>query len=138
MLYPLAKKFTIHSHIAGFTVYVLRLALVAWSEPSTHDDPRTQAPLMRTATVVSAMDRSHTFTGVVVARIQSDLSFRVQGKILERLVDTGQTVKRGQPLMRLDPIDLTLQSQAQQQVVEATRARAKQATQDETHHRSRR
>jgi hypothetical protein len=36
--------------------------------------------------------------------------FQVQGKILERFVDTGQTVKRGQPLMRLDPADLKLQA----------------------------
>lgn len=120
---------------ATLAVYVLPLALVACGEPSTRDDPRTQVPLVRTATVVSAKDRTHAFTGVVVARIQSDLSFRVQGKILERLVDTGQTVKRGQPLMRLDPIDLTLQSQAQQQVVAAARARAKQATQDEARYR---
>jgi multidrug efflux pump subunit AcrA (membrane-fusion protein) len=32
---------------------------------------------------------------------------------LNALVDTGQTVKRGQPLMRLDPVDLKLQAQAQ-------------------------
>jgi multidrug efflux pump subunit AcrA (membrane-fusion protein) len=80
---------------ATLAVYVLPLALVACGEPSTRDDPRTQAPLVRTAIVVSAIERTHAFTGVVVARIQSDLSFRVQGKILERLVDTGQAVKRG-------------------------------------------
>ncbi|EGH45758.1 secretion protein HlyD, partial [Pseudomonas syringae pv. pisi str. 1704B] len=39
--------------------------------------------------------------------------------MLERLVDTGQTVKRGEPLMRLDPVDLGLQAQAQQQAVAA-------------------
>jgi multidrug efflux pump subunit AcrA (membrane-fusion protein) len=40
--------------------------------------------------VTDAVGASRAFTGVVVARIQSDLGFRVQGKILERLVDTGQ------------------------------------------------
>lgn len=85
--------------------------------------------------MASAADASRAFTGVVVARIQSDLGFRVQGKILERLVDTGQTVKRGQPLMRLDPIDLSLQAQAQQQAVTAARARARQATDDEARYR---
>lgn len=42
-------------------------------------------------------------TGEIKARIQSDLSFRVSGQIIERLVDVGQTVKAGQVLARLDP-----------------------------------
>ena len=49
------------------------------------------------------------------------------------LVDTGQTVKQGQPLMRLDPVDLKLQAQAQQQAVDA--ARARKATSDEARYR---
>lgn len=116
-------------------VCLLPLALVACGDASDVDDPRNQPPLVRAATVMSAVDASRAFTGVVVARVQSDLGFRVQGKILERLVDTGQTVKRGQPLMRLDPIDLSLQAQAQQQAVTAARARARQATDDEARYR---
>ncbi|VAP38262.1 Co/Zn/Cd efflux system membrane fusion protein [Klebsiella pneumoniae] len=114
---------------------LLPLALVGCGDTSGTDDPRTRPPLVRAATVVSADDASRAFTGVVVARVQSDLGFRVQGKILERLVDTGQTVKRGQPLMRLDPVDLRLQAQAQQQAVAAARARAKQAAADEVRYR---
>lgn len=120
---------------AIFAVCLLPLALVACGNPPATDDPRNQPPLVRAATVVSAVGASRAFTGVVVARIQSDLGFRVQGKILERLVDTGQTVKRGQPLMRLDPIDLSLQAQAQQQAVAAARARARQTADDEARYR---
>ena len=120
---------------APFAVCLLPFALAACGDVSGTDDPRTQPPLVRSATVVSAMDASRAFTGVVVARVQSDLGFRVQGKILERLVDTGQNVKRGQPLMRLDPVDLGLQAQAQQQAVAAARARAKQAAADEARYR---
>ncbi|MDU4747470.1 MULTISPECIES: efflux RND transporter periplasmic adaptor subunit [Pantoea] len=120
---------------AALAVCLLPLALAACGDPSGTDDPRTQPPLVRAATVVSAADTSRAFTGVVVARTQSDLGFRVEGKILERLVDTGQTVKRGQPLMRLDPVDLSLQAQAQTQAVTAARARARQATADEARYR---
>ncbi|MDU7680789.1 MAG: efflux RND transporter periplasmic adaptor subunit, partial [Klebsiella grimontii] len=120
---------------APLAVCLLPFALAACGDVSGTDDPRTQPPLVRSATVVSAMDASRAFTGVVVARVQSDLGFRVQGKILERLVDTGQNVKRGQPLMRLDPVDLGLQAQAQQQAVAAARARAKQAAADEARYR---
>jgi RND family efflux transporter MFP subunit len=67
--------------------------------------------------------------------VQSDLGFRVPGKVLVRLVDAGQRVKRGQPLMRIDPVDLKLAASAQQEAVAAARARAQQATQDEARYR---
>ncbi|RCA02614.1 efflux RND transporter periplasmic adaptor subunit, partial [Klebsiella pneumoniae] len=48
----------------------------------------------------------------------------------ERRVETGQSVKRGQLLLRLDPADLALQAQSQQRAVDAARARAKKAAND--------
>jgi RND family efflux transporter MFP subunit len=72
-----------------------------------------------------------TFTGIVEARVQSDLGFRVAGKILERSVDVGQRVKKGQILMRLDSVDLKLSFAAQQANVEAARAKYTQARKDE-------
>ena len=113
---------------------LLPLALLACSEkPVT--DPRTEAPLVRAAAVQEAEAASRAFTGTVAARIQSDLGFRVAGKVLERLVDAGQTVKRGQPLMRIDPADLQLAAHAQQEAVSAARARARQASEDEARYR---
>jgi RND family efflux transporter MFP subunit len=120
--------------IAAFCL--LPFVLTACGESSSVRDPRIQPPLVRTAAVARADDTSRSFTGVVVARVQSDLGFRVSGKVLERLVDTGQTVKRGQPLMRLDPIDLGLQALAQQQAVAAAGARAKQTADDEARNRN--
>ncbi len=60
----------------------------------------------------SNVDVNAEFSGEVVARVTSQLGFRVGGKIVERKVDVGAFVKRGQVLMRLDPQDLQL-SQAQ-------------------------
>ncbi len=48
------------------------------------------------------------FSGDVRPRIESRLGFRVGGKIAARLVDVGATVRKGQPLARLDPTDLSL------------------------------
>ena len=110
------------------------LALAACGETS-HSDPRTEAPLVRTALVQTATSSTTAFTGVVAARVQSDLGFRVPGKVLDRLVDAGQTVKRGQPLMRIDPLDLKLAASAQQEAVAAARAHAKQAAEDEARYR---
>ncbi|WP_026258746.1 efflux RND transporter periplasmic adaptor subunit [Uliginosibacterium gangwonense] len=115
-------------------ICALPLALVACGE-KTLFDPRTEAPLVRAVTVQGAAAASRSFTGTVAARVQSDLGFRVSGKVLERLVDAGQTVKRGQVLMRIDPIDLKLAAHAQQESVAAARARAQQTADDEARYR---
>jgi RND family efflux transporter MFP subunit len=56
------------------------------------------------------------YTGVVRARFESNLGFRVAGKVAERLVNAGDTVKKGQPLLNLDPTDYQLALQAAQAV----------------------
>jgi RND family efflux transporter MFP subunit len=52
------------------------------------------------------------YSGEVRARMETDLAFRVGGKIAARLVDAGARVKAGQPLARLDPVDARLASDA--------------------------
>lgn len=99
------------------------------------DDPRSKPPLVRVATPALANGATRQFTGIVAARVQSDLGFRVGGKVIERLVDAGQAVRRGQPLMRIDITDLTLATRASQGTVEAARARAEQTAADEKRYR---
>lgn len=60
----------------------------------------------------SDVDVNAGFSGEVRARVESRLGFRVGGKIVNRKVDVGTLVKKGQVLMQLDPQDLQL-SQAQ-------------------------
>lgn len=115
-------------------ISALPLALVACGEKQ-QSDPRSEAPLVRAATIEGAAAASRAFTGTVAARVQSDLGFRVSGKVLERLVDTGQTVKRGQALARIDPVDLKLAAHAQQEAVAAARARSQQTAEDEARYR---
>lgn len=103
--------------------------------PAKPDDPRTAAPLVRTGIVQDTGPAVRMFTGTVVARVQSDLGFRVPGKIVERLVDAGQTVRRGQPLMRIDATDLQLATRAEDDAVTAAKARATQAVADEARYR---
>lgn len=116
-------------------VGLLPLALAACSDATSSIDPRTQIPLVRAGTVATAVQAERSFTGVVAARVQSDLGFRVPGKILERMVDTGQAVKRGQPLMRIDPTDLRLATRAHDEAVAAATARARQTAEDEARYR---
>jgi RND family efflux transporter MFP subunit len=116
-------------------ICVLPLALAGCGESTATTDARTQAPLVRTVAVQDASGSSRSFTGTVAARVQSDLGFRVPGKVLERLVDTGQAVKRGQVLMRIDPVDLKLAAEAQHDAVAAAKARAQQTADDELRYR---
>ena len=80
------------------------LLLSACGRPA--EDPRTLPPLVSVVRVAGDGGGGQSFTGVVRARVESDLGFRVAGKIAERLVDPGQAVRRGQVLMQLDPVDL--------------------------------
>jgi RND family efflux transporter MFP subunit len=111
------------------------LVLAACNHATSSTDPRTQPPLVRIATVEMSVQSERSFSGIVAARVQSDLGFRVSGKVLERLVDAGQTVRRGQALMRIDPADLKLAMHAQEQAVAAARARAHLTAQEEARYR---
>src|SRR5215207_10383972 len=94
-------------------------------------DPRQGPQLVQLAIVKPAGASERAFTGVISARVQSNLGFRVPGKVIERLVDVGQNVRAGQPLMRLDQKDLELALSAKTSAVAAARAVAVQATADE-------
>jgi RND family efflux transporter MFP subunit len=48
------------------------------------------------------------FTGSITPRVESELSFRVGGKIISRKVDVGQHVKQGQLIAELDSRDYQL------------------------------
>jgi RND family efflux transporter MFP subunit len=95
----------------------------------------TSPRLVRAYTVLSAGGDSMEYTGVIHARTESDLAFRVSGKIIEKLVKAGDHVKRGQSLMQLDPTDLRLAANAAQAAVEAARAQNKRALADELRQR---
>jgi RND family efflux transporter MFP subunit len=98
-------------------------------------DPRTLPPIVRVAVAGPAVHGERRFSGVVSARVQSELGFRVGGKVIGRLVDAGQTVRRGQPLMRIDAADYALAVSAQNELVEAARARAVQTASEERRYR---
>lgn len=62
------------------------------------------------------------FSGTLQARYQSLLGFRVAGKIIERHVEVGDRVAKGQVLFRLDPTDFDLQIQVAESDLEAAKS----------------
>jgi RND family efflux transporter MFP subunit len=93
-----------------FLVLPAVLLLAACGEKAPPADAAGTGPRPVRAIVVgpSAADGSRRYSGEVRARFESTLGFRVGGKLVERLVDTGARVKAGQPLARLDPADARL------------------------------
>ena len=121
--------------LAALTAIGLAACTPSESATGPAGDPRTGTQLVRVATVQPAKAATRGFTGVVSARIQSNLGFRVSGKVTERLVDTGQTVKAGQPLMRIDRTEYAHAITAQIGNVAAAKARVIQTAADETRYR---
>src|SRR5260221_12787841 len=97
-------------------ICALPLALVACGE-KTPTDPRTEVPLVRAAIVQGAPAASRSFTGTVAARVQSDLGFRVSGKVMGRLVYAGQSGKVDQLHMRVGSVHSLLSPHGQQEAV---------------------
>src|SRR5215217_4408015 len=120
--------------MGGLPIAVLGAAAVvtlSLRAPAAVSDPRQEPPIVRLATAARVTGSERGFTGVVAARVQSNLGFRVAGKIVERLVNVGQQVKAGQPLMRIDEADLRLALTAKRNAVAAARASVVQTDADE-------
>lgn len=115
----------------GLLVTGIALLSSSCGKMTADADPRQRSPLVSLAVVEPQADSERAFTGTVTARVQSNLGFRVGGKIQQRFVDVGQRVKKGMPLMSMDPVDLKLTAEAQAAGVEAARAKHIQAVADE-------
>jgi membrane fusion protein, multidrug efflux system len=106
---PNADKRTNSSLIRRRRVLValaLPLALAACGERKTAQDP--VRPVKAFVVKAPAAERTLAYSGVVAPRIESQLGFRVSGKIVERFVNIGDRVRAGQEIARLDEKDLKL------------------------------
>lgn len=102
---PLGNGFTISS-MAAMTLLILGFGLSGCQKT----DP-APAPLraVMVAHPLSNQNGQSNYSGEVRARQEADLSFRVAGKVTQRLVEVGDQVRRGQALAVLDPTDANLQ-----------------------------
>lgn len=99
------------------------LLLVGCSGEDPNTAKASAAPWVLTVAVEAAGSDQQRYSATVQARRQVPLAFQVGGRVLERRVDAGQVVERGQVLLRLDPRDL----QQRLQAAEAERAAASRA-----------
>jgi membrane fusion protein, multidrug efflux system len=98
------------------------------------DDDASDRPAKRVRVqAVAFMEASEkqTYTGVVRARVEAPLAFRVGGKIEKRFVDVGAQVKAGDVLLELDRTDFELNLKSAEANLKAAQARAEQLGDDE-------
>jgi RND family efflux transporter MFP subunit len=119
---------------AAFALALLATPLAACNDHSAA--PVERAALVHTELVQPRSVRSAvTLTGEVQARFSADLSFRVSGRVLARLVDVGAHVNAGDLLARLDPAEQQAEFDAATAGVAAAEAqlRVAHATFDRQH-----
>lgn len=75
-----------------------------------------------------AITQNLTATGEIAARTQSDLSFRLSGRISERFVDVGTHVLKGQILARIDPEEQRAAVTSARAGVDSAQSQLRQAT----------
>jgi len=117
--------------IAASGAAVFATLAIPAREASAARDPRQEPPMVSLVTAARVSGSERGFTGTIGARVESNLGFRVAGKIVERLVNVGEQVKAGQPLMRIDETDLRLALTAKRNAVAAARATVVQTEADE-------
>lgn len=99
-----------HNSSPLIILWTIALSLLLVACESQHD----AAPQMETRPVraqqvqLKKLTKPTSYSGEVKARYVTDLAFRVAGKLVERKVDVGVEVKKGQLLARIDPTDYKL------------------------------
>ncbi len=112
----------------GWTLFLSIFAVAACTRSEPAPEP---VRAVRTMTVaVGTAGGTHEYAADVRARVESRLGFRVAGKILDRPVNVGDHVRRGQLLARIDPQDLRLGQDAANAAALAAEVNATQAAAD--------
>jgi RND family efflux transporter MFP subunit len=107
------------------------MLLGACGAPTLAKKEAPPRPVLVAAVHYAPRAQDRVLPGIVKARIESDLAFRVPGKLAERLVDAGAIVKKGDPLARLDDADFHLQVEQAQADYSATQGALAQAQAEE-------
>jgi RND family efflux transporter MFP subunit len=91
-----------------FIILLLPLLLAACNKEAASQSKEVH-PAMTIVVGAKANESGSVYSGEVGARYETVLGFRIGGKIIERLVDAGAVVRKGQVLARLDAADTGLE-----------------------------
>ena len=114
------------SLVLFFAMAVVLGACSAETAPAPKSQRPVQVQLVKFENGATARE----FVGVVRARHETDLAFRVGGKIVARVVNVGDRVRAGDVIARLDPQDLQLQVESAEAELAAATSSLTQAATD--------
>jgi RND family efflux transporter MFP subunit len=116
---------------ATLLMSVLGVAVtLAACQATPQETAKPDRPVLVQAAAFEPRAPERTFVATIRPRVESDLGFRVTGKVAERLVNVGDAVKAGQPLAALDATDLRLRREQAEAEVRAASAALQQAEAD--------
>jgi RND family efflux transporter MFP subunit len=97
-----------------FKMKLFLLATVVLITACGNKKEETPAPAhaVRTVAAVSSAQPLLALSGTIRAEVETPIAFQINGRIAQRLIQAGQTVKKGQVLFELDPRDLNQVLQA--------------------------
>src|SRR6202045_2754751 len=96
--------------LAGMMLAALAVALAGCNN-AIAEKPVPSRPVLVATVHYEAQSPERSFVGTIKPRIETDMGFRVPGKVAQRLVEVGESVDVGQPLATLDEVDLKLQAE---------------------------
>lgn len=105
-------------------LYLYSLALMtvlSGCQPET-EAPAAPRPVWVMTIADSAVATTARYTGEVKSRYESNIGFRISGKIITRAVNVGELVKKGQLIAQLDPSDTRLNAQSASAEVQTAQA----------------
>lgn len=134
---------TVHSdpglRPAALVALAMLAAALAGCQENGHKEAGS-APIIRPVRTVRvepvSFQLSKTVTGIIEARADADLGFRIAGKLVERTIDVGARVKAGDVLARLDGQDQRNALQSAQAMLASAKAEQRQASNEEERKRS--
>src|SRR3981189_3263634 len=96
--------------LAGLSLALVAIALTGCDE-KVAEKAAPGRPVLVATVHYEPESPERSFVGTIKPRIETNMGFRVPGKVAKRLVEVGQTVDVGQPLATLDEVDLKLQAE---------------------------
>lgn len=106
------------------------LSLLAGCNAETAPAVKAERAVQAQRVSFASEETRREFVGVIRARYETDLGFRVAGKVVARVVNVGDRVRVGDVVARLDPQDLRLQVESAEAEFAAASSSLAQAAAD--------
>lgn len=123
---------SVHLTTSAVLLAAVLLTSCQKQEEARHEEPRPVLSVIARSTAASSLS----LPGIVEAKIETELGFRVLGRVIARKVSVGDLVKKGDIIAAIDPLALELAVKASQSDLANSRAQLANAISTEERKRS--